>query len=163
MEDLIIFKGRPPLEPRPGLASSGCHDPGQPPPPTRGQLCMTEPSPALTSIRPVPPSLIFVASTSFSYFDSYLLKRLPMVSDCSSGFCNLQPRSSRSCDIWKLLINICNNSLQYLHSTHAAGSLFGLSHNLAMHCTATSRPHPAPAEYRWPSAMTCFLVLVKST
>ena len=60
LEDSIIFKGRTPLEPRPGLASSGCHDPGQPPPPTRGQLCMTEPSPALTSISPVPPSLIFV-------------------------------------------------------------------------------------------------------
>ena len=63
-----MFKERPPLEPRPVLASSGCHDPGQPPPPTRGQLCMTEPSPALTSIQPFPFSNFFHASTSFFLF-----------------------------------------------------------------------------------------------
>ena len=72
-----MFKERPPLEPRPVLASSGCHDPGQPPPPTRGQLCMTEPSPALTSIQPFPPSLIFVMRLLHSFFwDSFVMKRL---------------------------------------------------------------------------------------
>ena len=64
-----MFKERPPLEPRPVLASSGCHDPSQPPPPTRGQLCMTEPSPALTSIQPFPLLyLIFVMRLLHSFF-----------------------------------------------------------------------------------------------
>ena len=84
------------------------------------------------------------ASTSFSYFDSYLLKRLPMVSDCSSGFYNLQRLMSRSCDIWKLLINICTNSLQYLHSTHAARQLIWTFSQPChvLHCHIKTTPCP---------------------
>lgn len=125
---------------------------------------MTEPSPALTSIRPVPPSLIFVMR---------LLHSLILTAICWKG-CQwylIVVLVSAICSHVRLEVvtfgsywstfAIIPCSIYTLHTQ--PGSLFGLSHNLAMYCTATSRPHPAPAEYRWPSAMTCFLVLVKST
>ena len=142
-----MFKERPPVKPRPVLASSGCHDPGQPPPPTRGQLCMTEPSPALTSILPVPPSLIFVMRLlHYFLWDSFVMKRLTVTtSDCSSGFYNLQPRSSQSVDIWKLLINICNKSLQYLLYKRSKAAYLDFLTTLpctALHCHIKTTPCP---------------------